>query len=231
MGKFGVHLENAAVYDDASATTYRPEESWNYEVGANLSLLDDGSLKLSGTLFLIECENQQLTVFPQGMTTGRMMSNAGESRSYGGELGVNYTAGRFALDCSYGYAHATFRKYQSGDNDYAGNYLPLAPQQTISANLSYRIPVAERYAKHLIFNAGWSGTGRIYWDEGNEFSQAFYGLASASLTWEKGHFGASLWGKNLLDEEYKAFYFVSMQHPFFSLGKPRQIGVSLYFNL
>lgn len=231
MGKFGVHLENAAVYDDASATTYRPEESWNYEVGANLSLLDDGSLKLSGTLFLIECENQQLTVFPQGMTTGRMMSNAGESRSYGGELGVNYTAGRFALDCSYGYAHATFRKYQSGDNDYAGNYLPLAPQQTISANLSYRIPVAERYAKHLIFNAGWSGTGRIYWDEGNEFSQAFYGLASASLTWEKGHFGASLWGKNLFDEEYKAFYFVSMQHPFFSLGKPRQIGVSLYFNL
>ena len=231
MGQFGLHLDNTPVYDDASATTYRPEESWNYEIGTHLAPLSDGSLNISGTLFLIDCKNQQLTIFPEGMTTGRMMSNAGESRSYGAEISMDYTYGRLRIDGSYGYTNARFRTYRSGNNDYSGYYLPLAPRETASANISYRLPVSEKFAKHITLNICWNGTGRIYWDEGNSLSQPFYSLMSASLNWEKGHFGASLWGKNILDEEYKAFYFVSMQHPFFSLGKSRQIGISLHFNL
>ncbi|MBQ5662941.1 MAG: TonB-dependent receptor [Bacteroidaceae bacterium] len=231
MGLFGVPPGNNTAYNDASATTYRPEESWNYEIGTHLSPLADGSMKIDAAIFLIECRNQQLTVFPKGVTTGRMMSNAGKSRSYGAEVSASYTSGRLTLEGSYGYAHATFRSYKSGDNDYSGNHLPLAPRETMSANLSYRIPTPKNLANHLILNIGWNGTGRIYWDESNSLSQAFYSLASASISWEKGHYGASIWGKNLLDEEYKAFYFVSMQHPFFSLGKPRQIGITLHYNL
>jgi len=231
MGLFGVQPDKNATYDDASATTYRPEESWNYELGTHLSPLADGSLKIDASIFLIECKNQQLTVFPKGVTTGRMMSNAGKSRSYGAEVSASYTNGRLTLEGSYGYAHATFRSYTSGNSDYSGNYLPLAPRETMAANLSYRIPAPKNLANHLILNVGWSGVGRIYWNEDNSLSQAFYGLTSASISWEKGHYGASIWGKNLLDEEYKAFYFVSMQHPFFSLGKPRQIGITLHYNL
>ena len=231
MKQFGFKMDNVAVYNDASATTYRPEESWNYEVGTHLSPLADGSLKIDAVLFLIDCRNQQLTVFPKGVTTGRMMSNAGKSRSYGVEISASYTTQRLTLEGSYGYAHATFRSYTSGDIDYSGNYLPLAPRETMSANLSYRISAPKSFANHLILNIGWNGVGRIYWDESNSLSQAFYGLTSASINWEKGHYGASIWGKNLFDEEYKAFYFVSMQHPFFSLGKPRQIGITLHYNL
>lgn len=231
MDKFGVKMEENAEYNDASATTYRPEESLHYEVGTHLAPLADGSLKIDAALFLIECKNQQLTVFPDGTSTGRMMSNAGKSRSYGAEVSASYTLQRLTLEGSYGYAHATFRSYKSGNNDYSGNYLPLAPRETMSANLSYRIPAPKSIANHLILNVGWNGVGRIYWDESNSLSQAFYGLASASISWEKGHYGASIWGKNLFDEEYKAFYFESMQHPFFSLGKPRQIGITLHYNL
>ena len=231
MDKFGVQMENNAEYNDASATNYRPEESLHYEIGTHLAPLADGSLKIDAALFLIECKNQQLTVFPDGTSTGRMMSNAGKSRSYGAEVSASYTLQRLTLEGSYGYAHATFRSYKSGNNDYSGNYLPLAPRETMSANLSYRIPAPKSFANHLILNVGWNGVGRIYWDESNSLSQAFYGLASASISWEKGHYGASIWGKNLFDEEYKAFYFESMQHPFFSLGKPRQIGITLHYNL
>ena len=231
MDKFGVKMEENAEYNDASATTYRPEESLHYEIGTHLAPLADGSLKIDAALFLIECKNQQLTVFPDGTSTGRMMSNAGKSRSYGAEVSASYTLQRLTLEGSYGYAHATFRSYKSGNNDYSGNHLPLAPRETMSANLSYRIPAPKSFANHLILNVGWNGVGRIYWDESNSLSQAFYGLASASISWEKGHYGASIWGKNLFDEEYKAFYFESMQHPFFSLGKPRQIGITLHYNL
>lgn len=216
---------------DASSTVYRPETNWTYELGTHLSPLSSGALKLSAALFYIDCRNQQLTVFPKGMSTGRMMSNAGESFSCGVEASVAYRVGDFTLNAAYGYTHAEFRKYVSGDSDYSGKVLPYAPRETMSANVEYRLPVSKEFANFLVLNVGWTGVGRIYWNEENTLSQAFYGLLSASLTWEKGIFGASLWGKNLLDEQYNTFYFRSIGNDFFAQGKPLQFGISLHINL
>lgn len=216
---------------DASSTVYEPETSWNYEIGTHLSPLSDGSLGVTAALFYIDCRNQQLTVFPKGMSTGRMMSNAGESFSYGAELAVKYSIGRVVIDAAYGYTHAEFKEYVSGTSDYSGKRLPFAPRETVSANVSWRLPVPERFASSLLFNVGWKGIGHIYWNEENSLGQSFYGLLSASLMWEKGHFAASVWGKNLLDEEYNTFYFRSIGNDFFAQGKPLQVGVSLHVNL
>ena len=216
---------------DASSTMYRPETNWTYELGTHLSPLSSGALKLSAALFYIDCRDQQLTVFPKGMSTGRMMSNAGESFSYGAEASIAYKVGDVTLNASYGYTHAEFREYLSGDSDYSGNIVPYAPRETMSANIEYRLPVSKEFANFLLLNVGWSGVGRIYWNEENTLSQAFYGQLSASLTWEKGAFGASLWGKNLLDEQYNTFYFRSIGNDFFAQGKPLQLGVSLHINL
>ena len=216
---------------DASSTMYRPETNWTYEFGTHLSPLSSGALKLSAALFYIDCRDQQLTVFPKGMGTGRMMSNAGESFSYGAEASIAYKVGDVTLNASYGYTHAEFREYLSGDSDYSGNIVPYAPRETVSANIEYRLPVSKEFANFLLLNVGCSGVGRIYWNEENTLSQAFYGQLSASLTWEKGAFGASLWGKNLLDEQYNTFYFRSIGNDFFAQGKPLQLGVSLHINL
>ena len=216
--------------DGAIATVYKPETSWNYEIGTHLSPLADGSLQISAALFFIDCHDQQLTIHPKG-ATGRMMSNAGHSQSYGGEVSISYTIGDITVEGAYGYTHATFKKFVDGDKNYRGNSLPYAPRETVSANLCYNIPVPRSFANFLKLNIGWNGVGRIYWNEANTLTQAFYGLLSASLTWEKGHFGASLWGKNLLDEEYNTFYFQSIGNNFFSRGKPLQAGISLHLNL
>ena len=216
---------------DASATVYHPETAWNYELGGHFSPFADGSLSLSAALFYIDCRNQQLTVFPKGESTGRMMSNAGRSHSYGAELSLQYKMNALQLDASYGYACATFDEYSDGENDYSGNRLPLAPRETLSANVAYSLPVPRSFANFLILNVGWNGIGRIYWNEQNSLTQAFYGVWSASLSWEKGHFGASLWAKNVLDEKYNTFYFRSIGNDFFAQGKPRQMGVSLHLNL
>ena len=160
-----------------------------------------------------------------------MMSNAGESRSYGAEFAVRYRVGRVTLDGSFGCANTKFEEYESDGKDYSGNALPFAPRETLSANVAYDIPVSRSFANRFVLNVGWNGVGRIYWDEANSLSQSFYGLLSASLSWEKGHFGASLWGKNLLDREYNTFYFSSINHNFFAAGKPLQFGVSLHLNL
>lgn len=216
---------------DASATVYHPETAWNYELGGHFSPYADGRLSLSAALFYIDCRNQQLTVFPKGESTGRMMSNAGRSHSYGAELSLKYKMNAVQFDASYGYACATFDEYRDGENDYSGNRLPLAPRETLSANVAYSLPVPRSFANFLILNVGWNGIGRIYWNEQNSLAQAFYGVWSASLSWEKGHFGASLWAKNILDERYNTFYFRSIGNDFFAQGKPRQMGVSLHLNL
>ena len=222
-------MQGVADNTDASATKYNPEESWNYELGSRLSLLG-GNLELAASLFYIACTDQQLTVLPK-TGTGRMMSNAGESRSYGAELSARYRVGDFVLAAAYGYTHATFEEYNDGENDYSGNFLPYAPQETMSLNVAYNVPVSRSFANRLVLNLGWEGVGRIYWNEANTMSQSFYGLLRASVAWEKGHFGASLWGKNLLDRDYRTFYFRSIGNDFFSMGKPLQAGISLYVNL
>ena len=101
----------------------------------------------------------------------------------------------------------------------------------MSANVAYSIPVPRSFANYLILNVGWNGVGRIYWNEENSLSQAFYAIWNASLSWEKGHYGVSLWGKNLLNEDFKTFYFKSIGNNFFAKGKPLQFGVSLHLNL
>ena len=216
---------------DASSTVYEPEENWTFELGTHLLPLANGDLDISASLFYIDCRNQQLTVFPDGESTGRMMSNAGHSFSTGFELGARYAVGPVTVDAGFGYVYAKFLEYNRGDADLAGKILPYAPRETMSANIAYRIPVPHSFANIFVLNVGWNGVGRIYWNEENTLSQPFYGLLSASLVWEKGHWGASLWGKNLLNEKYSTFYFRSIGNDFFAQGKPLHFGVSFHVNL
>lgn len=229
--KMAQELIGNPISGDASSTVYEPETNWTYELGTHLSPLSSGALKISATAFYIDCRNQQLTVFPPGKSTGRMMSNAGESFSCGAEATIAYRVGDFTLNAGYGYTHAEFKKYLSDDKDYSGKILPYAPRETMSANVEYRLPVPKGFANFFVLNVGWTGVGRIYWNEENTLSQGYYGLLSASLTWEKGIFGASLWGKNLLNRQYNTFYFRSIENDFFAQGKPMQFGISINMNL
>ncbi len=216
---------------DASSTVYKPETNWTYELGTHLFPLFDDSFNISATLFYIDCSNQQLTVFPPGQSTGRMMSNAGKSYSTGVEFAVKYSEGRFKFDGSFGHTYARFIEYKSGDKDYSGKFLPLAPRETVAVNVLYSLPVARGFADSLQLRVGWNGVGRIYWNEENTLSQPFYGLWQASLAWEKGAYGVSLWASNILNKKYNTFYFRSMGNDFFSQGKPLQLGITFNVNL
>ena len=216
---------------DASSTVYKPETNWTIELGTHLSPLDSKKLDIMASLFYIDCRNQQLTTFPDGESTGRMMSNAGRSFSAGAELSARYVLGDITFDAGFGYTHAEFIKYNRGDVDLSGRILPYAPRETYSLNVAYRLPVPRSFANFFVLNVGWNGVGRTFWNEENTLSQPFYSLLSASLAWEKGHWGVSLWGKNLLNEKYNTFYFRSIGNDFFAQGKPLHFGISMHINL
>ena len=216
-------------YDEASVTTYDPEYSWNYELGGHLQFAE-GRVAMDFAAFWIECRDQQLTVFPDGLTTGRMMSNAGHSRSRGAELSLSWQVAKgLMIMGNYGYTNAKFEEFSDGVNDYAGNYLPYAPQHTASLGASYRWNINRKLLDALTLNCSWQGMGKIYWNEANTLSQDFYSQLNASVELQKGPVSLTLWGRNLTDTDFYTFYFKSMTNNFYNHGKPCRMGVTLSF--
>jgi outer membrane receptor protein involved in Fe transport len=231
MEDLGVYLDNVGTtsYDSASATRYKPETSWNFEIGAHLKPVS--GLKLDAALFWIECFDQQVTVLPEGNNTGRMMSNAARARSIGAELSATYNYKGLSLALDYGFTDARFRNYNDGTADYAGCYLPYAPKNTISFAAGYTWQFKREHIDSLTLGADMRGVGRIYWNESNALSQPFYALLGAHLTLRMGDVSLTLWGRNLTNQSYDTFYFKSVGKEFFSEGRPIEGGVRININM
>lgn len=230
MNDMGIHMDGMGTssYNSAEVTGYDPEYNWNYEIGTHLDF-NKINLLVDFALFYIDIRDQQLTVFPQGKNTGRMMTNAGKSRSIGGELSLTYRIKDFLLNGSYGHTTARFVEFNDGKNSYNGNYVPFVPQNTASLTGQYTFFVNKKLIDRLMLSANWKGVGMIYWDEGNRVVQPFYSQLGATLALQKGDFEIKCWGKNLTNTNYTTFYFVSIGNRFCQRGKPRQIGVSLIY--
>lgn len=228
--------DNSEEYDVEKAISYDPEYNWTYELGGKFIVKkrDTPKLKIDIAAFYVRTENQQLTVFPPGKNTGRMMTNAGKSRSLGGELSLDWMifknkTNSLFLGAAYGYTNAKFVKYHDGNHDYSGKYVPFAPQNTAVARLNYTISVNKKLLKSINLFGSWKGTGKIYWDEQNRTSQPFYSVFDASVAFETKYFTIKGWCKNLGDKEYETFRFTSIGNQFCQIGKPRQIGISLKY--
>ena len=218
-------------YNAEDIVKYKPEYSWNYEIGGNFLWRDTG-IKADFALFYIDCRDQQLTIFPEGMTTGRMMTNAGQTRNYGVEFSLNADiTDQFTATASYGYTNAKFVDYKDGKNDYKGKYVPYAPRHTLSTQLRYSIPLHKSWGENLVINAGIRGIGKIYWDESNTTYQGAYALLDSSIFLENSGYSIGIWGKNLTNTDYSTYYFKSIGNSFTHKGRPQTFGVTLNINL
>ncbi len=226
MQIFGV----SAAYVAEDIISYDPEYSWNYEVGMHIQS-SDKRLASDITLFYIDCRDQQLTVFPDDMITGRMMTNAGHSRSYGAEFSGRASLGNLRINAAYGYTNAKFITYDDNEQDYAGNYVPYAPQHTLSASADYSIGVNGRLLDAITFNVNTNGAGTIYWNEENSLSQPLYALLGSEVRFGGERYTLVLWGRNLCNKSYNTFYFMSMGNEFVQPARPRTFGVTLNLNI
>ena len=214
------------LYSFDEVVSYKPEWSLNYELGAHWRL-PAARLKLDAALFYIDCRNQQLTVFPPGTTTGRMMTNAGRTRSMGAELSASWHANDdLTVRASYGYTDATFRLYNDGRNDYRGKRVPYAPANTLFAEVNWRISPLTFSGITPSVTATARGLGKIYWNEANTVSQPFYCLPSLSIAFDADKWSLRLSADNITATRYNTFYFVSMGNAFTQRGLPRLLSAT-----
>ena len=214
---------------------YKPETSWNYEVGAHLNLFDS-SLHLDIAAYLMQIKNQQLSVMAGTYGFGRMMVNAGRSRSLGGEITLRGSAlsNALAWAVAYGYTNATFRSYEDNNSNYRGNHVPYIPSHTLSANADYTLQTNGTCIKSLTFGAGLTAQGDIYWDEANSYKQKFYALLNAHALAQFNGFSLNLWAKNLTNTKYCTFAMDSSasgeKHYFGQKGMPVMVGMDVNVN-
>lgn len=227
MGMMGI----GKLYDINDVVGYKPEKSWNYEIGGKF-YSKNGKISGEFATFFIDCSDQQLTVFPDGTTTGRIMANAGKTRSAGVEIAATFRpVSRLRLNAGYGYTNAKFVDFNNGKVDYSGKYIPYAPQNTIFASASYSFKTKSAFVPYITLSADMTGAGKIYWNEENNNSQRFYALLNAGIRFAGEKYNMDFWVKNLTDTQYSTFYFVSMEHEFFQQGKPVRFGATLRLNI
>ncbi len=221
-------------------TRFKPEYSYNYEIGGHFSLAG-GKIQMDAALFYMDIYDQQISKFV-GSGLGRAMVNAGRGQSCGAEAALRggWLDNRLTWHASYGYTHSVFKRYEAQAADaaasqetvnYDGHFVPFAPMHTMAAGAEFYQPVQSEKIKGYFLGINATGAGKIYWNEDNAFSQPFYALLNAHAGIDFGTVRINVWGKNLTDTDYDAFFFTSAattrELKFSQRGNPLQIGVDV----
>ena len=198
--------------------TYKPETSWNYELGTHLNLFG-GKLHADAAVYYMRVRDLQLSVMAGDYGYGRQMINAGRSSSCGLELSLRGTAldNRFTWAATYGYTHSQLL-------DYEDNKVPFIPSHTFSAMSDYRI------GKFTI-GLNVAGNGPTYWDVDNEYRQKLYATLGAHAMVDFGVIKLNVWGRNLTDTKYNTMLVNSSidgtKRSFAQQGNPLQVGADI----
>lgn len=218
--------------DVESVASYKPEHSWNYEVGVRSELVKN-RLNAELTLFYMDIQDIQLTTFAK-TGSGRMITNGGKADSYGVEVSLrSLIAEGLTADVNYGFTRATFRDYLAIDREskqevnYKDNFIPYTPRHTVSVGLQYTRLLRNCWLDQFTVSAQCTGAGKIFWTEKNDISQDFYAVLNAKAGVRKGAVCLNVWSRNLTDTDYQAFYFESFDNSFIQKGKPFQIGAEV----
>lgn len=226
-------------YEKVNQTiSYKPEVSWNYEVGSHLNLFNH-ALHLDFSAFYMKVKNQQLSVMAGNYGFGRMMVNAGKSHSCGIEAALRGQLANGNIDwmLNYGYTHAVFDEYTDGEGEKAVSYkdkkVPYVPMHTLSAMADYRIAFNSNLLRNMVFGMNVNMQGKTYWDNGNTYSQDIYAVLGGHIAFDFGIMQLNVWGKNLTDTNYNTFAVdnaaTGKREYFAQRGNPFQCGVDLSF--
>ncbi len=214
----------------AAATPLDPEIATNYEVGVKSEFLNN-RLRLNAAVFRMDYEDLQVFRLEGSLLVG---ANA-EATSQGLELDATVlVTDNWVLNANYGYLDAEYDRFVSGNQDFTGNRLPRAPENSFSITSNYNYDFAG--GSSLNFNLNYAYQDDFFHDPSNAngSGEDAYGLLRAGLTWTSadGAWDVTAWGKNLTDEEYRTHTIISNIAGTVDLwGMPRTYGVTVNYRL
>jgi iron complex outermembrane receptor protein len=222
----------------AGSEEYDEETSWNYEIGAKTTWLDE-RLMINLAVFHIAWDHLQLNL-PLGQTY--YIANTGDAESTGVELELSaMPLENWELFGSVGYDRARFgggttsiRTDPFGTNttvDIGDNDLIFTPEHTVSAGTQYTWVLGTD--ARIFVRADVSGYGSYFYNTANTESQDSYWLTNLRAGYRTSTWVAEVWTKNLFDTEYipVAFEFPNFQSGFLGEnGAPLTVGIRVGLN-
>ncbi len=223
--------------ESAATNPVDQEEAWNYELGFKGDFLED-TLRLNATAFYTDYTDLQIVRFGPvpGSAFGTFITtNIGQADISGIEAEFTwYATDSFQISGHYGYlsteVNGLIIPTAGGDVDASGRPLNAAPEN--SANVAFSYDMSTSYGD-FNFRLSFSHIDehwRSYTDERIKIDSADLwegriGWASANNGWE-----ASLWAKNLTDEDYISHLYVIGPGGIGVWGPPRTVGVTVNKN-
>lgn len=222
---------NADFYNpkDASTLLYKPEYTWNYELGVKTSWLDK-KLLVNAAVFYIDMEDKQVSNY-SGTALTSYVTNAGKAHSYGAELEVQALPVKgLELFAAAGYTKTEVTSWsgqkQTGEvYNYSGNELTYVPEYTYSLGGHYQHDSGVFGRLELL------GTGPFYHTPENNIKEDSYEIVNLRLGYTDGNFEVAVFCNNLFNTNYNNIRFDlgnGTMAKFY--GAPRQFGTTVSYS-
>jgi outer membrane receptor protein involved in Fe transport len=235
----GVNADNTLT---ANAKEYETESLWNIDAGRTFSALDN-TLKTRLNLFYGKRRDQQVSSSVVGTDedgnpsfTG-YTANAAKGHYYGLEAETNfYPNDSLHLFANIGLLKAKFDEYKD-PNPSAINMDGRAPAQ--SPSYQYNISGDVMLTDSLLFKANVEAKNDYYFSNRHNAKSKSYTLLNSSLEYMQENWSATLWARNLADEEYQTRGFGSFgNNPangyatelYTQQGTPRTFGLTVSYD-
>ncbi|MFO7552957.1 MAG: TonB-dependent receptor [Haliea sp.] len=233
-------------YDLASGSpsleTFEPEEVTAFEAGIKTTLLNN-TMTVNTAGFYTTIENYQSNVnFADELLPRRR--NVGTLDTWGAEMDIRWQPHKHWLfQLAGGYTHAEITKVarDADGNDLVVDGVPIkgntpenTPEWSFSGVAEYIQPITDTKNLELLAAVNWNDERYLELENGpDHLVSSYYTLdASVSLSSQNGKWRASLWGRNLTDEDYLRYI---NDVPGFGLfltinSEPRTYGASLDYH-
>lgn len=220
--------------EEAINNDYGSETLNAYEVGLHSQL--SSAIRLYSAAFYYDYQDQQVFMNQSAITPGapplQLISNVGESTVYGLEFELDAAVtSAFTTNISIGYIpEANLASFvDAAGNEIKDNRLPFTSKWNVAAQAEYVIDLGD---SQISLQLDGDYQSAFYFDQNQSAyaKQDSYVLLNANLAWEMKYWTASLWVKNITDQEYSHLKFdlinlYGMLQDF--KGEARQIGLGL----
>jgi iron complex outermembrane receptor protein len=214
---------------NAYAGKYKPETTWNYELGLKSTFFE--RLRFNAAVFYIDYRDRLFqTVAFQANNFIQLTKNIGASRSYGGEFDVSTRITQdLYFTTSFGVTKAIWGNVPYFDLDLnqatnlSGRTAPYAPEYQGSVSLDW----SHHLTDYLTLGARADATlvGHQYWDPTDHFQQPAHQLVNLGIRLEGGPWSIGAHVSNVFNKLYNTEYIsaAEVQAPFnvAGIGRPR----------
>lgn len=179
----------AGGFNPISATpelqAFDAEETISYEIGLKSEFFDNRVI-LNLAAFSQERSDALVQVDDPNLAVNTVGVNAGEISNTGFEVELSVAPiSDLRLDFAYGYLDAEFEEFESGGDDFSGNKLPRAFEQTFTAIVTYKRPITSELELYSFasYNNSWDGfvdTENLYKLENPEVVDLRLGIETAN---------------------------------------------------